>query len=149
MNALSAISTMSLHTARLQPSPTAGPFTAATTGSGKSIISVSSRRAPSISPRRCSRSSHSSTKWCMSPPALNALPAPVSTAARASVSEARCRHTATSAACSALLVAFIASGRLSVTTRIGPLASISNSGSNGFSIGHLPSPPPPPEGASV
>ena len=44
----SLINTMSHNSATLHPSPTAGPFTAAITGSGNAIISVTMRLASAM-----------------------------------------------------------------------------------------------------
>ena len=70
--AVSDISTMSHSTAMLQPSPTAAPFTAAITGSGKrsisSMIWAPSRRLSS----RATGSSRNEVIQSRSPPALNA-----------------------------------------------------------------------------
>ncbi len=105
------MSTMSHSTAMLQPSPTAGPLTAAITGSGNrsisSMISAPSRRLSS----RATGSSRNEVIQSRSPPAEKARPAPVRITTRASRSAASWRHTSARARCSGSLTALSSSGR--------------------------------------
>ncbi len=127
------MSTMSLSPARLQPSPTAGPFTAAMIGTSM-LAMPRTMTAPSsmIAARR-------SVSWTMrsrrlrSPPPENARPAPVITSASMSVSAASRSHTWASAPWSTSLVALNASGRFSVSSRTAPCDSTSRTSSE-FSV---------------
>ena len=74
----------------LQPRPTAGPFTAATTGMRQRIMLSTSSRPSSMVSRRSARSLAMRSSRSKSPPAENARPSPVITATRASASALSC-----------------------------------------------------------
>src|SRR6202012_3909730 len=118
---------MSLSATRLQPNPTAGPLTAATTGiRHRAIPSTISRPSRMVLARR-SGSLDSSSRYPKSPPAENARPAPVITAARAvGSSVSRCQSRA-SPTCRLSLTELSESGRFKVMIRSGPSARTSTS----------------------
>src|SRR5246127_2804248 len=116
---------MSLSATRLQPSPTAGPLTAATTGiRHRAIPSTISRPSAMVLARR-SASPANSSRYAKSPPAENALPAPVSTAARAVRSSLSRCHIRASPECRLSLTELRESGRFRVMMRSAPSARTS------------------------
>src|SRR5580692_1364013 len=114
---------MSLSATRLQPSPTAGPLTAATIGTRQRAMPRTRSRPCAMVFARSSASRLSSARYSKSPPAENARPLPVSTAARASRSSLSRGQSRASPVCSGSLTALSASGRLSVMIRSGPSAT--------------------------
>src|SRR5882757_4617470 len=116
---------MSLSATRLQPRPTAGPLTAAITGiRHRAMPSTISRPSRMVLARR-SASSDSSLRYEKSPPAENALPLPVSTAARAVGSSVNRCHSRASPTCRLSLTALSSSGRFRVMIRSAPSARTS------------------------
>jgi hypothetical protein len=127
-NVSSAMKTTSQSVANVQPSPTAGPFTAATIGTRTPSMASTSRLAWRIALPRACWSSAKRGKSAVLPPALNARPPPVSTTARASGSSSMRARSAGNSACNSSSKEFIASGRLSVTRTTGPDCSASSAG---------------------
>src|ERR1700733_6139389 len=117
-----AINTRSQHSASEAPSPTAGPLTAATTGSRKLIIACRMSDAWAEISYRRARERCCAFKKAKSPPPLKVLPAPVSTTQRAPASRSRSRQTSRSLWCRVALTTLRSSGRLIVTMRTAPSA---------------------------
>src|SRR5262245_4886085 len=121
----------------LQPRPTAGPLTAATTGTRQRIMLSTSSRPSAITSRRSSRSSAIRWRRSKSPPAENARPSPVMTATRASASALRSGKTRASPRCRSSFTALSCSGRASRTMRTGPSVSTRIASGRAYSIGLL------------
>ncbi len=132
--ARSETSTMSHSMAMLQPSPTAAPFTAATTGSGNRSISSMISAPSRILSYLPAGSVANELNQSKSPPAQKVLPAPVKITTRASRSAESLRHTFASAQCRAGFTAFSCSGRLMVTIRTGPSEVTTSSDGRASSI---------------
>ena len=104
-NADSAMYTTSDSAMTLQPRPTAGPFTAATTGMRHRIMLTTRSRPSAMVDWRTAVSSIMRSRRSKSPPAENARPAPVITATRASASALSCGNSSVSPRCSSGLIA--------------------------------------------
>src|SRR5580704_2448363 len=126
---------MSLSATRLQPSPTAGPLTAATIGTRQRARPSTRSRPCAIVLARSAGSRLSSSRYSKSPPAENARPLPVSTAARASWSSLSRGQSRARPVCSGSLTALSASGRLRVMIRSGPSATTSISSGRSYMSG--------------
>src|SRR3954447_8417621 len=125
--ACSSISTMSLIEARLHPSPTAGPLTAAMIGTDSAVIPRTIAAASSMIAVRRATSSVIRSNRLRSPPPQNARPAPVMTTARIPSSSASSCQTRDRAPCSGSFAALSASGRLSTRSRTAPRSSTTSS----------------------
>src|SRR6185503_1057875 len=128
---------MSESATTLQPSPTAGPFTAAITGMRHRIMLSTMSRPSSIVCRRSTLSFAMRSSRPKSPPAEKARPAPVITATRASVSELSCGKSCARLKCSSSFVALSASGRDNVTMRTGPSSSTRITSDSSYFMGVL------------